>query len=111
MPKRLLSIVLGLIGLGLSLVTLFGALMLMFPPVQPPPGVQPECCLQYAPLLLLLPIAVLFAFGFTATCLWKNTYPAWHTNGRAKTLIVLHGLCGLVSLAVLWIWVIGVLRA
>lgn len=111
MLKRMFAIVLMLIGLGLTGIALFGAMMLAFPPVKLPPGAQPDCCSQYAPLLLLIPFAVLFAFGYSARCLWRGYYPAWNTNLRTKLLITAHAIAVLVSLAVLWIWVVGVLLA
>ena len=111
MVKRLLAIGLMFIGLGLIGVALFGALMFAFPPVQSPPGVQPDCCLQYAPFLLLIPVAVLFAFGFSARCLWRGYYTDWNTHWRNRLMIATLVASVLVSLTVLWIWVVGVLLA
>lgn len=107
--RRLLAVLLILAGLGLGLISLFGALMIAVPPVKPPEGVQPDCCLQYTPLLLLIPVAVLFAFGFSAHCLWRGYYPVWNKNWQNKLLIAMHAVSVLLSLAVLWVWLMGVL--
>lgn len=106
---RLLAIVLMLVGLGLGFVALIGAVMIAIPPVKPPEDVEPGCCLQYAPILFLIPIMVLYSFGFTSHSLWKSTYPAWQGGWHSKVLILLHGFSWLVSLVVLWIWIYGVL--
>jgi len=58
---------------------------------------------------VLIPLMVLFAFGFSARCLCRGSYPDWRKNWQSKALIILHAASVLISLAVLWIWVVGVL--